>query len=602
MLPIKILSPQLISQISAGEVVDRPASVVKELLENSLDAGATRINIEIEKGGTKLIYIRDNGCGIPKSELAMALERYATSKISSLEDLENIISFGFRGEALAAISAVSRLTLTSRTSEQDEGWQSYIEGNATKIMLKPVAHPIGTSLKIFDLFYNTPARRKFMRTDKTEFMHIDAVIRHIALARFDVTISLSHNGKLMRQYHSVSETVHFKKRLRTVCGINFVRHALRIDRGYNSLSLNGWLANWNTLYKFMNLKYCYVNGRMINDHVINHAIKQAYQTCFGDNRQASYVLYLNLEPNQIDVNVHPAKREIRFYQTRFVHDFIYQAIVKTLQSTIATHSPIIYSNNQKLTCQPINHPLDIKNNDCTQSLSSRILDSSTEVSDQVFNIKVHQQKLNKILLLPSMHLKKDEKIPEICYIPNFGRLLSIVQKRYALLEQNEIFQLLSLATAACLLQQTQFQIKGVKIEVYYLLIPITSEITIKQQAIIDIYTELLSLTGINVKKEDRYITLFSVPFPLQKQNLQFFIPALLDYLEEQKNISISSLIEWLANYVNFKDIQWNQYEAILLLEELSYLRPELLISHSSNTSCLVKTIDIEKAIKALQNE
>ena len=198
-MPIQVLPPQLANQIAAGEVVERPASVVKELVENSLDAGATRIDIDIERGGAKLIRIRDNGCGIKKDELALALARHATSKIASLDDLEAIISLGFRGEALASISSVSRLMLTSRTADQQEAWQAYAEGRDMDVTVKPAAHPVGTTLEVLDLFYNTPARRKFMRTEKTEFGHIDEIIRRIALARFDVTLNLSHNGKVMRR-------------------------------------------------------------------------------------------------------------------------------------------------------------------------------------------------------------------------------------------------------------------------------------------------------------------------------------------------------------------------------------------------------------------
>ncbi len=212
-MPIQVLPPQLANQIAAGEVVERPASVVKELVENSLDAGATRIDIDIERGGAKLIRIRDNGSGIKKDELALALARHATSKIASLDDLEAIISLGFRGEALASISSVARLTLTSRTAEQQEAWQAYAEGRDQAVTVKPAAHPVGTTLEVLDLFYNTPARRKFMRTEKTEFGHIDEVVRRIALARFDVTINLSHNGKVMRQYRAVAQDGQRERRL-----------------------------------------------------------------------------------------------------------------------------------------------------------------------------------------------------------------------------------------------------------------------------------------------------------------------------------------------------------------------------------------------------
>ncbi|WP_312665127.1 DNA mismatch repair endonuclease MutL, partial [Pantoea sp. CTOTU49201] len=353
-MPIQILPPQLANQIAAGEVVERPASVVKELVENSLDAGATRIDVDIEKGGAKLIRIRDNGCGIAKDELAMALARHATSKIASLDDLEAIMSLGFRGEALASISSVSRLTLTSRTADQSEAWQAYAEGRDMDVTVKPAAHPVGTSLEVLDLFYNTPARRKFMRTEKTEFTHIDEVIRRIALARFDVAISLSHNGKLMRQYRAVIEDTQRERRLGAICGTTFMQHALRIEWQHDDLALRGWVADPNGSRQVTDLQYCYVNGRMMRDKLINHAIRQAYQTQLGDDQQPAYVLYLEIDPHQVDVNVHPAKHEVRFHQSRLVHDFIWQGVMSALQASRAPELPIAHAEEPAPKWQPEN--------------------------------------------------------------------------------------------------------------------------------------------------------------------------------------------------------------------------------------------------------
>ena len=324
-MPIQVLPPQLANQIAAGEVVERPASVVKELVENSLDAGATRIDIDIERGGAKLIRIRDNGCGIKKDELALALARHATSKIASLDDLEAIISLGFRGEALASISSVARLTLTSRTEDQQEAWQAYAEGRDQAVTVKPAAHPVGTTLEVLDLFYNTPARRKFMRTEKTEFGHIDEIVRRIALARFDVTINLSHNGKVVRQYRAVSQDGQRERRLGAICGLPFLEHALAIEWQHGDLTLSGWVADpLHTNPTLAEIQYCYVNGRMMRDRLINHAIRQACEDKLGADQQPAFVLYLKIDPHQVDVNVHPAKHEVRFHQSRLVHDFIYQ--------------------------------------------------------------------------------------------------------------------------------------------------------------------------------------------------------------------------------------------------------------------------------------
>ncbi|MBA0211257.1 DNA mismatch repair endonuclease MutL [Pectobacterium brasiliense] len=330
-MPIQVLPPQLANQIAAGEVVERPASVVKELVENSLDAGATRIDIDIERGGAKLIRIRDNGSGIGKDELTLALARHATSKIATLDDLEAIVSMGFRGEALASISSVSRLTLTSRTAEQSEAWQAYAEGRDMAVTVKPAAHPVGTTLEVLDLFYNTPARRKFMRTEKTEFTHIDEVVRRIALARFDVAITLHHNGKLMRQYRAALDKSQYERRLGSICGATFLQHALSVSWQHGDLTIHGWVADPVGAKQLPDMQYCYVNQRMMRDRLINHAIRQAYQDQLSDEQQPAYVLYLEIDPHQVDVNVHPAKHEVRFHQARLVHDFIYQAVMSVLQ-------------------------------------------------------------------------------------------------------------------------------------------------------------------------------------------------------------------------------------------------------------------------------
>ncbi|MEZ9763543.1 DNA mismatch repair endonuclease MutL [Vibrio splendidus] len=325
-MTIKILPARLANQIAAGEVVERPASVVKELVENSLDSGATRIDIDIEKGGAKLIRVRDNGKGIVKDELALALSRHATSKIHTLDDLEAIVSLGFRGEALASISSVARLTMTSRPATQDQAWAAHSEGRDMQVKLQPAAHPIGTSVEVLDLFFNTPARRKFLRTEKTEFTHIDELLKRIALSRFDVTINLRHNGKMIRQYRAAKTQVQAEKRIAAVCGNPFVRHMLKIELEHQGLKLHGWITTPEGARQQSDLQYCYVNGRMMRDKLINHAIRQSYETSLRPDQFATYVLFIELDPHQVDVNVHPAKHEVRFHQARLVHDFIYQAL------------------------------------------------------------------------------------------------------------------------------------------------------------------------------------------------------------------------------------------------------------------------------------
>ncbi|WP_462164530.1 DNA mismatch repair endonuclease MutL [Pseudoalteromonas xiamenensis] len=328
-MAIEILPARLANQIAAGEVVERPASVVKELVENSLDSRATKIQIDIERGGHKLIRIRDNGSGIIKEELTLALSRHATSKLKTLDDLENIISLGFRGEALASISSVSRLTLSSKPEAQETAWQAFAEGRDMAVQVQPTSHPNGTTVEVKDLFFNTPARRKFLRTEKTEFAHIDELVKRIALSRFDVAFTLTHNGKVVRQYRSNGSVEANIQRVAQVAGKAFLEQAAFLESGTDGLTLFGWLMPVGTAGT---TQYTYVNGRMMRDKLIQHAIRQAYEEIAGSEEVPSFVLYLVLDPRQVDVNVHPAKHEVRFHQARLIHDFIVQAVKQVVSS------------------------------------------------------------------------------------------------------------------------------------------------------------------------------------------------------------------------------------------------------------------------------
>ena len=331
-MTIAILPARLANQIAAGEVVERPASVIKELIENSLDAGATAIHITVDKGGVKKIKITDNGVGIAKDELALALSRHATSKITNLSDLEAIHSLGFRGEALASISSVARLTLTSKPKSQDTAWQASAEGRDMAVNITPAAHSEGTTIEVLDLFFNTPARRKFLRTEKTEFNHIDEVVRRIALAHFEVSFTLTHNGKVVRQYRAANTATQSAKRVAMVCGAKFIEHAIEVNCEHDNMKLSGWVAKPSFARNQNDLCYSYVNGRMMRDKLINHAIRQAYDSLLPSDTYPAFVLFLQLDYREVDVNVHPAKHEVRFHQSRYVHDFIYSICNKALIS------------------------------------------------------------------------------------------------------------------------------------------------------------------------------------------------------------------------------------------------------------------------------
>ena len=336
-MPIQLLSPQLANQIAAGEVVERPASVVKELVENSLDAGATRIEVDIEKGGHKRIRIKDDGGGIAKDELTLALSRHATSKITTLDDLEQILSLGFRGEALASISSVSRLTLTSRTQDQKEAWQAYCEGREMAVSVKPAAHPVGTTIDVADLFYNTPARRKFLRTEKTEFQHIEEVIKRIALSHPKTSFVLKHNDKIVKRFIA-DKNGSMNTRISGVLGQKFVDNAIHVNTLYDGITIDAWLGNEVMLRSSNDCQFSFVNGRGMRDKLIMHAIRQAYESVWGVVEQPAFVVYLTINPKDVDVNVHPAKHEVRFQQSRLVHDFICKTVCDALSDVTAASS------------------------------------------------------------------------------------------------------------------------------------------------------------------------------------------------------------------------------------------------------------------------
>lgn len=327
---IELLSPRLANQIAAGEVVERPASVIKELLENSLDSGAKRIDVDVEQGGVKLLRVRDDGSGISSDDLPLALARHATSKIRDLEDLERVMSLGFRGEALASISSVARLTLTSRTRGAEQAWQVETEGRDMAPRVQPAAHPVGTSVEVRDLFFNTPARRKFLKAEKTEFDHLQEVIKRLALARFDVAFHLRHNGKTILSLHEANDDAARARRVSAICGAGFLEQALPIEIERNGLHLWGWVGLPTFSRSQADLQYFFVNGRAVRDKLVAHAVRQAYRDVLFNGRHPTFVLFFEVDPAVVDVNVHPTKHEVRFRDGRMVHDFLYGTLHRAL--------------------------------------------------------------------------------------------------------------------------------------------------------------------------------------------------------------------------------------------------------------------------------
>jgi DNA mismatch repair protein MutL len=335
---IRSLPAELVNQIAAGEVIERPASVVKELIENSLDAGARRIDIDIEEGGARLIRVRDDGCGIEADDLPLAISAHATSKIASFEDLERVGTLGFRGEALPSIASVSRFALTSRTADAASAFRVEVDGGKPHSQ-RPAQHAIGSSVEVRDLFYNLPARRKFLRAERTEFNHIDDLVKSIALAHEGVEFRLGHNGKIVRLYKPLRDAGERLPRVGDVLGEEFVGQCLRVEQSGAGMILSGWVGLPTASRTQADQQYFHVNGRLVRDRVVAHAVRQAYADVLFHGRHPAFVLFLELDPQGVDVNVHPAKSEVRFRESRLIHDFLYRSLHEALAEARAGSTP-----------------------------------------------------------------------------------------------------------------------------------------------------------------------------------------------------------------------------------------------------------------------
>lgn len=647
-MAIQILSPQLANQIAAGEVVERPASVVKELVENSLDSGATRIDIEIERGGEKLIRIRDNGCGINKDELVLALARHATSKIATLDDLEAIMSMGFRGEALASISSVSRLTLTSKPAEQSEAWQSYAEGRDMQVTVKPAAHPNGTTVEVLDLFYNTPARRKFMRTEKTEFGHIDEVVRRIALSRPDVAMNLSHNGKLVKQYRAAQDANQQERRLGTICGTGFMQGALALSWEHSDLGIKGWVVAPSASPSGINdIQYCYVNGRMMRDKLINHAIRQAYEGHLEDNQQPAYVLYLTIDPKQVDVNVHPAKHEVRFHQARLVHDFIYQA-VRTVLLNALTESEL--PGVESVTVEVENRasagdnyfasPAATTTQKPQQSQHVHTQESQVSYGDKNRGAMIGKNRsfssgnIGTYNLAPSYERNTGELYQRLMSIPvepedkkplfperkplnvspvehqfvaksaddyQFGKVLTIYAKNFALIESSLGIILLSLNEANYLLKLAQLMPENGGLKPQPLLIPLKLSLKSDEIEVLQRYKEQLTLFGIDASIFHGKVTIHTVSLPLRTQNLSQLFSDLIVFLSTKESIPNESIAQWLANAISQAKTEesWSLAQAVQLLADVERICPQWV---KNPPPTLLQLINLQPVVATLTNE
>jgi len=348
------LPDTLISQIAAGEVIERPASVVKELVENALDARAKRVEVELERGGCGLIRVRDDGIGIDPSEMPLALARHATSKITSLEDLENVLTLGFRGEALPSIASVARLSLLSRRADQPHAWVVHAHDGAASAPM-PASHPTGTSVEVRDLFYNVPARRKFLRAESTEYQHTLRMLERLALSRFDVAFTLLHNDKRIWTLPPAVTAAERLQRVAALCGDEFAAHVMQVSYDADDLALEGWLALPTFSRSQSDLQFSFLNGRFVRDKLLAGAVRLAYQDTMFHGRFCAYLLYFGMDATQVDVNAHPQKLEVRFRDARRIHQFVFRTLERALADTRPSASSV-GSGYSDLLARPLKAP------------------------------------------------------------------------------------------------------------------------------------------------------------------------------------------------------------------------------------------------------
>lgn len=551
-MSIKVLQPHVIKQIAAGEIVTRPAAVVKELIENSLDACAKNIEINIKCGGMKSIQIYDNGEGIRKEELRLALTRYATSKVSTLDDLENISTLGFRGEALASISTVSRLKLTSRPYHQEMAWEIYFEQSEINSDLTPVARTFGTTVEVVDLFYNLPARRRFMRTEKTEFLHIEEIVRQLALANSDVSIFLKHNEKIIRRYGA--RKLGMQYRIKEVIGPKVFQSALFINRENKKNFLFGWVTHPEAIMTSANMtgkNYLYVNGRIVKDNAVTNTIRRAYEKGVMQKLIPAFILYLKIDPREINVNVHPTKHKIQFYQPRIVHNFIYNSILSEvsryntkkpkLEKKLATTQSQFYVENQP----------------------------DTEENSFFSDMKI------------------------IHYQKKFGTILTVVRE-YTILEKSHSLLLFSLEEARFWFIYYSLKLKR---NLHFFTVP--KKISVKDSFLKNAKEVIpyLNQIGIEILLKNNTIVVISVPLLIKRQDWKECFLDLLFKLIIKKVTIKDEIIKIFVCGIMKHHITWDIYKAARIIAHLENICPHFIVNPPIN---LLKKINLKKEIEILE--
>jgi DNA mismatch repair protein MutL len=530
------LPEEVANQIAAGEVIERPASVVKELIENSIDAAATKIDIDIEDAGIGLIRVRDNGQGIYKDDLALALQPHATSKLSEFSDLSQIASLGFRGEAVPSIASVSRFKMTSRLNGEEQAWSIDNEFN-----LKPAAHETGTTVEVQDLFFSTPGRRKFLKTEKTEFLHIQSLIRAISLSHFSTGFFVKHNDQSLFRLPACDDN--FDQRIKNICGSSFLNKSIRIDVEKDGMHLWGWLGLNDVARSQSDRQYFYVNGRMVRDKHVSHAIRLAYDDRIATGRFPSFVLHLNLDPSLLDVNVHPAKSEVRFSDVRNVHDFIYGALLDSLKQPVMSVVSEDQSNMQYEMHDELNN-----------------LNEQHSVNESAPDYKEANQQENSFKQTELLQKKKVS-----------SKYLSLFSGQFVIARVDEEQYLVDIAKSRLLITTLNLlnNFNEKKIIKRPILVPVSCELTEKQLQLIENNSALINQWGFELEQiSPSQIMVRSIPSRLVYAETISLVKDLLEAIaKKQSEIEISAI---LAQHVNDSGIELNEESTLQLLNEINF--------------------------------
>ncbi|MES2142446.1 MAG: DNA mismatch repair endonuclease MutL [Pseudomonadota bacterium] len=539
---IQRLTPQLANQIAAGEVIERPASIIKELVENSLDAACSQIDIDIDKGGIQRIRIRDDGHGIHKDDLLLALDRHATSKIRDLDDLTQIKTLGFRGEALASISSVSRLHLGSSTDTTNQGWQITVDYQ-NEPTLMPISHLRGTTVEVHELFFNTPARRKFLRKEQTEFSHIEELVKRLSLSHFSIGLTLNHNKRLIHQLRPALDKTMQEERIKTLCGATFVENAIYIEFEALDLHLWGWISLPTFSRSQTDLQYFYVNNRIVKDRLINHAVKQAYHDVLYNGRHPAFVLFLDIDPQSVDVNAHPAKYEVRFRESRSVYDFVKQCLQKALAKTFPTSNEptsapqldeSMYANKEVLT-----HQKEFSSSNITQQTTFPLQVESPSIPYSAASKTTQPNPLSKKTIHDNvLPYPEPEQIEQLEKKPPLGFALAQLHGIY-ILAQNTLGLVLVDIHAAherILYERLKQDVKKAGISTQTLLIPISLSLASKETEIFEEYHSLLKQFGFELENlGPNTIIVRQIPSLLSHIDIKQFIHDILSDLNEHES-------------------------------------------------------------------